>query len=216
MDNDIIQAYLWQEVIRLAFSPSGNADMKRWLLQWGRSIKTFWEVEDYPSNPTIIPFTAEIQSSANILMQLNYSISSIGKFSVAFDHIDNNRNLMWIHDVDSQYFSFPQQHFLTNYNQGNQRNPAINEMTISDIESVIDSLLLHPRAHQHIQSPIDKHEIRICGGIENPFVFLFHLRYQLCPDLQKRDNERNRLNNLFYNKVKNREILTINDLFAIN
>jgi hypothetical protein len=28
MDKNIIQAYLWQDVIRLGFSPSGNKDKK--------------------------------------------------------------------------------------------------------------------------------------------------------------------------------------------
>jgi hypothetical protein len=42
------------------------------------------------------------------------------------------------------------------------------------------------------------HEIRVSGGIENAFVFLFHLRYQFClVSDEARGFERNRLVNLF-------------------
>jgi hypothetical protein len=117
---------------------------------------------------------------------------------------------MWTHDVDSAYFTFPEQVFLTKYNQ---RNHAIKHMSTTDIEKVIDSLLLHPRVHQHIESPINSHEIRIGGGILNPFVFLFHLRYQLCPAPIIRNNERTRLISLFESAVKNNTPVKPNELF---
>ena len=41
MDNDIIQAYLWQKVIRLGFSPSKDSDISRWLHQYARSLPVF-------------------------------------------------------------------------------------------------------------------------------------------------------------------------------
>ena len=34
MDNDIIQAYLWREVIRLAFSPASTKDIKNWIVSF--------------------------------------------------------------------------------------------------------------------------------------------------------------------------------------
>ena len=117
---------------------------------------------------------------------------------------------MWTHDVDSRYFSFPEQAFLTNHNN---KNRAIENMTSEHIEEVIDALLLHPKAHQHIESPINNHEIRIGGGILNPFVFFFHLRYQLCPDKTKKDKERKRLVNLFEYAIKNKkQLVTANEL----
>ena len=48
---------------------------------------------------------------------------------------------MWLHDVDMGFYVFPNQLFLTNYNQ---RNPAVQQINDEDIESVIDGLILHP------------------------------------------------------------------------
>lgn len=210
MDKDIIQAYLWRNIIRLGFSPIGDKDRQSWLYMYGKSLKDFWEVDEYPPNPQIRcngVITAELTSKIDIL--IDYSITDISNFTVRFLHISNTRELMWTHDVDSKYFSFPEQAFLTNHNN---RNRAIENMTSEHIEGVIDALLLHPKAHQHIESPINNHKIRIGGGILNTFVFLFHLRYQLCPDKTRRDKEKERLINLFESTVKSNTPVTANKL----
>lgn len=211
MDSDIIQAYLWQDVIRLGFSPSGHKDQKNWLRMYGQSLKKFWEIDEYPSLPQSNgAIIAELTSSITINMLIDYSITNYSNFAVRFLHISNTRELMWTHDVDSRYFSFPEQTFLTNYNN---RTLAIEKMASEHIAGVIDALLLHPKAHQHIESPINNHKIRIGGGIHNPFVFLFHLRYQLCPDETRRNEERERLVNMFESAIKSKkEFVTANEL----
>lgn len=212
MDDEIIQAYLWQDVVRLGFSPSGDKDKKRWLKMYGQSLKDFWEIDDYSYHPSLRngAFTAELTAPIQINMLIDYSILDISNYTVRFLHISNTRDLMWTHDVDSAYFSFPEQYFLTNYKK---RNPAIINMSMLDMERVIDALLLHPRVHQHIESPINHHEIRIGGGIHNPFLFLFHLRYQLCPDKTKRNEEKNRLIDLFKSAIKIKKNVTAHELF---
>ena len=210
MDKDIIQAYLWQDVIRLGFSPKRKKEIKSWLFMYGKSLKNFWEVDEYPPSPQSKSngaITAELTSSTNIL--IDYLITDKTNFTVRFLYIFNRRELMWTHDVDSRYFSFPEQAFLTNHNNKNQ---AIENMTSEHIEGVIDALLLHPKAHQHIESPINNHKIRIGGGILNPFVFFFHLRYQLCPNKTRRDKEKERLINLFESAVKSNTPVTANEL----
>lgn len=210
MDKDIIQAYLWQDVIRLGFSPKRKKEIKSWLFMYGKSLKNFWEVDEYPPSPQSKSngaITAELTSSINIL--IDYLITNTSNFTVRFLHISNTQELMWTHDVDSRYFSFPEQAFLTNHNNKNQ---AIENMTSEHIEGVIDALLLHPKAHQHIESPINNHKIRIGGGILNPFVFFFHLRYQLCPDKTKKDKEKGRLIDLFESAVKSNTPVTANKL----
>lgn len=120
---------------------------------------------------------------------------------------------MWIHDVDDQYFNFPNQLFLTKYNQ---EQKALREFEAQDIEKVVDGLLCHPVVHQHIESPIDKHEIRIGGGIDNAFLFLFQLRYQLCPFPDKRKTERDRLMNLFQDEILCQKTTQKEKTIAIN
>jgi hypothetical protein len=81
---------------------------------------------------------------------------------------------------------------------------------------VIDGLILHPCAHQHIAHPVDNHEIRFGGGITNPYLYLFHLRYQLCPLEDRRNRERVRLTDLFFNAInENRLAISANELMTI-
>ena len=87
-----------------------------------------------------------------------------------------------------------------------------------DVEAVLNGMLFHPRCHTHLEDlgirhvqldrekgGLKSHEIRIGGGIENPYVFLFHLRYQFClVHTDARRNERLRLVDLFENAIKNK------------
>jgi hypothetical protein len=88
----------------------------------------------------------------------------------------------------------------------------------NDVAYVLDGMLFHPRIHTHIkeyglissalppQQLLDLREIRVGGGIENAFVFLFHLAYQFClVSEETRDSERTRLVNLFAAAIKDRE-----------
>lgn len=192
MDNEIIRAYLRQKIIHLAFTPSRGKDQSNWLRQYNQSLKDFWELDQYPSLPSQNVSTIDTAYG----LSFEYSISSGSKFVINFKY--NNSTSLWIHDADHSFFEFPQQVFLTSYKQEKQ---ALQNININDMEAIIDGLLCHPRVHQHIKFPIDVHEIRIGGGIDNPFVFLFHLRYQLCLVEEKREAERQRLINLFFSAM---------------
>ena len=217
MDRDIIRAYLWQDIIRLGFSPSGTKNQKSWLLQYSRSLKDFWGGE-YPTNApsqTKNGISATIDSSTSIGLTYEYFIENDQKFSIRLMYAPpiQKRELMWVHDMDGQhYFCFPNQTFLTNYKP---RNPAIRGMAQSDIADVIDSLIIHPSPHQHIESPLDNHDIRVGGGLMNPFLYLFHLRVQLCPDNDIRIAERERLILLFEIAIKENSVIPPNELMKI-
>ncbi len=208
MDNDIIQAYLWQEVIRLGFSPSGSKDIKRWLHMYGKSLKNFWGIDDYSSTPKSNgTITAEFTCTSSLNITLSYCITNISKFAVTFSPFSNKNNKLWVHDVDDFYFVFPERSLLSKYQKS---KIAIKKISTKHIEKVLDGLIFHPRAHQHINTDI--HSIRIGGGIHNPFLYLFHLRYQLCPDPTTRDNEKSRLIQLFETAVRNNRQVTSNEL----
>lgn len=215
MDSEIIQAYLWREVIRLGFCPSGNENLKKWLHMYGKSLRAFWDINEYPLPPRSNgAITAELTCASPLNMLLSYNISSISKFAVRFLYIPQNKEFMWVHDVDGSCFSFPEQFFLTEYNK---RNEGIKDMTNSNVETVLNSLIFHPRAHQHIEGPIrGNHDIRIGGGIDNALLYLFHLRYQLCPIEKIRIAEKKRLVGLFESSIKDKKCNTIaaNDLLA--
>ncbi len=210
MDNNIIQAYFWNEIIRLGFSPASDKEKKVWLRLYGKSLKEFWEVEQYPSknesNPMII-----YHSNINLEYKFNH-IYNIENYEIQLYYLTDSLELMWTHDVDSHvYFSFPEKSLLNKYNK---LRKAKRSLSIHHIEKVLDGLIFHPAIHQHIQSPIDKHEIRIGGGIYNPFVYLFHLRFQLCPSIEKRNEEKRRLVELFKDAISKNRNIPPNELFG--
>ena len=211
MHSDIIRSYLWQEIINLGFNPVGR-DQKKWVHMYVRSLYNFWEIGAYPnilrvqSNDLI----GEIDSGTNL--SFDFVVSAKNKFLIQFLFSPSDRTgLMWQHDVDSNYFNFPIQPFLGRI----KRKIVIRNHTKEvHIEHIVDGLLCHPRTHQHIQHPINDHNIRFGGGIDNAFIFLFHLRYQLCPIPEKQRAERQRLITLFLTAINNRSNVTISDLMA--
>jgi len=215
MENKIVRAYLMQEVIRLGFLPVNQREQKNWLLQYGRSLKDFWEIDEYPPPPSLRgkSLAATINSSEHVQVAYEYAIERVDKFTVNFMHLLNDW-LIWTHDMDGRYFCFPHQSFLSSHKEYDL-DLAIQKMDRKDLESIVDTLLVHPTPHQHIKSPIDNHEIRMGGGITNPFLYLFHLRIQLCPISDRRKAEKARLIDLFEVAIKNNAIVTAFDLMKV-
>lgn len=217
----MIRAYLWQAIIRLGFCPSSTKDQKKWLRQYNQSIKQFWEINRYPEAPSSengrIKAIIDCTDLCNLILE--YAIETMDKFIVRFlykNPVSKQELMMWTHDVDEgagKYFCFPVQPFLTAFNS---EKIAIKSFDDEDIEVVTDGLLFHPKAHQHIESPsaLDNHDIRIGGGIDNPFLYLFHLRYQFCPIPEKREMEKVRLKALFSYALKNKYVITADMLMA--
>ena len=216
MDKEIVRAYLWQDIIRLGFSPSGTKNQKSWLFQYGKSLKSFWEVENYPYPPYQIgdSLAATIDSSRSLGLTFEYAIEDAQKFTVRMMYAPPRKDheLMWMHDMDGQYFSLPIQNFLTNCHS---RNQAVLKMNLNDIAKVVDSLIMHPLPHQHIESPLDNHDIRVGGGLLNPFLYLFHLRVQLCPDEARRVAEKERLVSIFDIAIRGNSQVTAYELLEI-
>lgn len=217
MDKQMIRAYLWQAVIRSGFCPGSTKDQKVWLGQYSRSVREFWEISSYPeaAREENGKLKGRIDCTDLFNLLFEYAINSANKFNVVFcyTHPQNKKELIfWEHDVDAgdgKYFSFPIQLFL---NSRGREKVAIKEFAPDDIKAVVNGLLLHPKAHQHIESPINNHDIRIGGGIDNPFLYLFHLRYQLCPIPDKRIKEKKRLISLFSDALKSNTPITANKL----
>lgn len=217
MNKDIIRAYLWQDIIRLGFSPAGTKDQKSWLHQYGQSLRAFWEIMEYPIAPSQKKkgISATINSSIYIGMTYEYCIEDDQKFVVSLMHapFEGSRGLMWKHDMDGKYFSFPNQQLLND--RKGERNIAAREMQTQDIKDVIDTLIMHPTPHQHIESPLEDNNIRIGGALMNPYLYLFHLRVQFCPDNRRREAERERLVSLFDTAIKANSKIAPNELMKI-
>jgi hypothetical protein len=212
MNQEIINAYLWQNIIRLGFSPQDDKTKNTWLYLYNRSLKSFWELDDYPENPSKarskLYCTINCQTSLDITFE--YTIEELNKFTVRImSPIDN---LMWIHDYDNSFFTFPQNELL---NFTNKNKKAIKLISRPALQSVIESLMTHPTPHQHIESPIDNHNIRIGGGIINPYLYLFHLRFQFCPDQSRQEMELSRLITLFEKAIYENTVIPPSELMKL-
>jgi hypothetical protein len=223
MTPDIIRAFLWRDVIRLGFSPKGDKNKSSWLKQYNQSLRSFWGIDYYPPVPSKIEggYLSTIDCLAPINIAYEYVVYFSNKFLIRM--MNPLSNLLWVHDYDDSHYSFLQdeQIFLC-YQQNEKmqkvkRADVIKEFNRNGLEDVIHSLLTHPTPHQHIESPIKNHIIRIGGGIINPFLYLFHLRFQFCLDENRRKEEFNRLVELFETAIRkdNSIPIPVNDLMQI-
>jgi len=207
MDNDIIQAYLWNDVIRLGFKITEH---QQWIKTYLGSLQSFWEVYEYPckdgprcKNNSI---KAKIENP-DLELRWKFDLKINEHFHLEFNHLDKN---IWWHHADYAYYGLPIEKMLDKA----KRSIAIAEFSHDDLEIILDTMIFHGRIHQHIKSPFPENKIRIGGGVDNPFLYLFHLRYQLCPDETRRDEEKKRLILLFEPAVKSNTPITSELLLA--
>ncbi|NQU63485.1 MAG: hypothetical protein HQ517_04260 [SAR324 cluster bacterium] len=212
LDNDIIYAWLWSEIERQAFNPISEKDVKSWIYLYISSLKNYWGLNEYPTSD-FTPKKNRIIEHSGFKLVFEFNITSADKYWVSIK--DLSQKLNWIHDVDGiNYFGFPRQMFL---NKIGKRNLAIKQCTRKQIEIVLDSMICHPKVHHHIaEYPKPEHEIRIGGGISNPYLYLFQLRFQLCINKPEREKEKGRLTTLFMEKIKSKNPIPAGDLFRYN
>jgi hypothetical protein len=211
-----LQTFLWQEIVRLAFSPVNIKDKKIWINMLQRNLYDFWEIASSfpniqtPSFPKFVIKFPGILTKKEIVFECQ--IDDSNKRFTAKVLIDNF--LRWVHHFDDQYFTPPLNLSLT---EKYSRKSILQEVEQIDIENVIKGLLTHPNVHQHIDDDIgsDDHEVRIGGGITNSFQYLFHIRYQLCPIKEKRDSELKRLIELFFTAIEKDEFITAQKLMEV-
>ncbi|MGI9277395.1 MAG: hypothetical protein ACR2PT_21425 [Endozoicomonas sp.] len=200
------RAYLYQEVIELLFSPAKGCQAN-WVSSLLGSLYTFWGVDSYPGKPKKNGF--EI-SADNIGITCEGEFRDDGYFSIdfhAYDFVDEEHYIKgnpfsWSHHVDPvRYFRLPLKAFLGQ--QNSDKTKALAGVDEEDVAAILDTLIFHPCEHMHIESCIP-HQIRLGGGISNPFQYLFHLRYQFCPISDMQDAEKQRLRNLVYQALQSK------------
>jgi hypothetical protein len=209
MDKDVIRLYLWDDVFRLGFQLDDVKNQKKWLRSFLGSLREFWELGDDLKGPSVKDgkIVGQIDNS-HFNLWVKFVFSADGHLHVEFGHLDGR--VLYYHS-DPNYFAPVVLKLL----ESTQRNVAIGESDLKDLVDVLDACMFHPREHLHIAYPEFDHQVRIGGGISNPFLYLFHLRYQFCPPaLQKREAERRRLLELFEAAIKTNSSISANDLMA--
>jgi len=211
------RAIVWDTIERIAFLPSSDSDRCAWLGVYAKTLHKLWGMESmwnyFGSNDIFdIPF---------LYLKCDYTIENAEKYSVSLQDSSDSRSY-WQNDIDSEYLSKASLH------SANGPYPHLQRAHLQrDIEAVLDGMLFHPRCHAHLEDigvrhvqldpdsgGLSSHKVRIGGGIENPYVFLFHIRYQFCLVAdQIRRTEKKRLIGLFENAIRNNSTVNARDLF---
>ena len=197
---------MWDTIERLAFRPNPPAS---WLGVYAKTLHRLWG-----THPMWIRFGLDgefIVTFPNL--KCRYFIESASKYKISFVH-DSSDCLHWQTHVDPGF------HSKASLQTSVDRYPhqQMGELR-RDVEAVLNGMLFHPRCHTHLEDlgvlPVQldqdsgglkSHEVRIGEGIENPYVFLFHLRYQFClVSDQARDREKTHLIGVFENAIRKKD-----------
>ncbi|MBI9084159.1 MAG: hypothetical protein JEZ11_11220 [Desulfobacterales bacterium] len=204
MNDNGRRAIVWDIIERIAFRPDSPA---RWLGVYAKTLHMLWPEGGFWGrfglNDNIeIPF---------LMLRCDYQIESVAKYSVSLLQDSPAVRCHWQNHIDPEFLSKGALH------SANARYPHDQRAQLQgDIEAVLDGMIFHPRCHTHLEDlgisnvqldqekgGLKSHEVRIGGGIENPYVFLFHLRYQFClVHTNVRRDERQRLIDLFESSIR--------------
>ncbi len=219
MNDNKRRAIVWDTIERLAFRPSSDKDCGTWLSLYARTLTKLWGME---------PTSNNLRSNDNfdipfLNLKCKYKIKHAEKYSASLQHLSNSRSY-WQNDIDPEYLSKASLYFTSDKYSRLQRAHLQR-----DIKAILDGMLFHPRCHAHLEAlgvqhvqldqkrgGLPSHEVRIGGGIENPYVFLFHVRYQFClVSDQARQTEKRRLIDLFEKAISQKDkIVNARDLFS--
>ena len=214
MNDNKRRAIVWDTIERLAFRPNSPAS---WLGVYAKTLHRLWGVE-----PMWDRFALDDNFIITFLnLKCSHFIESVSKYEISFVH-DSSDCLHWQGHVDPGFHSKASLQTTV----GNYPSQQIGALR-RDVEAVLNGMLFHPRCHAHLEDlgvghvqldqdsgGLSSHEVRIGGGIENPYVFLFHLRYQFClVSNQVRQTERQRLIDLFERSIRDKQNVNARDLF---
>ena len=209
------RSIVWAVIERMAFRPDSTSSTQTWFALFSNTIHKLWELQ-----PGDVP--TERNTAFNVLplnLICEYSVEAIDKYVTSISSTANQPRLLFTVHSDPAFVS------KAGFHNELRKYPSEEYKSLEgDVRSILDGMIFHPRNHTHIDeyglpatSPplLAPHEIRVGGGIENAFVFLFHLRYQFCLVSEEiRYSERNRLVNLFTTAIKGRKTdMSASELF---
>ena len=212
------RAITWDRVEQLAFRP-GNPEF--WFQLYPQFLRKLLQLEPewHRDGPNRIFHITELK------LICEYRVANSDAYVASLKKMDGSAAItIWSVHVDSNYLS------KSSLNKAGVDYPKteIDTHLRSDIASVLEGMLFHPRNHSHLSKfdistagdmvpgcgMLKGEEIRVTGAAYNGFVFLYHLAYQLCVVSKKaRENEKTRLIDLFEASMKNNSTVTAKVLF---
>jgi hypothetical protein len=214
------RAIVWDLIEQLAFRP-GNPEF--WYQLYSQFLRNLLQLEPewHRDGPNRNFHITELKLTCEYRVENSDAYVACLKKMVGSAAIT-----IWSLHVDSSYLS------KSSLNKAGVDYPEteIDPHLRSDIASVLEGMLFHPRNHSHLSAfdistagdmvpecgMLKGEEIRVTGAAYNGFVFLYHLAYQLCVVSKKaRENEEIRLIDLFKASITNNSTVTAQDLFNI-
>ena len=206
MNDNKRRAIVWDTIERIAFRPNPPA---RWLGVYAKTLHDLWGMDRIFAR-----FGLNDEFTVSFLnLRCKHKIESESKYEFSFVHDSSDCIHFKIH-VDPGFIS------KASLQTCGARYPRQQMGKLSgDVKDVLDGMLFHPRCNVHLEDlgvryvqldpekgGLKLHEIRMGGGIENPYVFLLHLRYQFClVHTDVRQDERRRLIDLFAGYIRRGE-----------
>ncbi len=202
----------WKFIEKKVFSPVEKRGIIQWVKCYGDFLYNFWQL-DCP-----VSFTPGKDSiTGKILftpLNLEYSYSILFNlkkfdFAISLKGIDDMQqsNFKLENSYDDQFFT--ELNYIDNiWPLFGKIEPVLKKMNIKEIDYILKGVIVHPAMHQHIKySELIPHHIRIINGVNNPFLFLYQLAFQLgdCfSDFKKselKNEEFNRITDLVWRNI---------------
>ena len=195
------RAIVWDRVEQLAFRPEDKKES--WLRCYSKKLHNLLQLE-----PIWIKDGSQGHFQiAEVKIKCEYRIESQNSYVACLRQMGSERTIWSVH-VDADYLSKAALHMA----EVDYPETEIEHHLRSDIESVLDGMLLHPRNHVHLSAlgfktagdndpackMLKAKKIRVTSSAYNGFTFLYHVAFQICVVSQPaRDQERIRLTKLF-------------------
>ncbi len=208
---------MWDLIEQLAFRPLDNE--QSWLRCYSKQLHNLLQLD-----PVWIKDGSQGRFQIEALrIACEYKIEGENAY-VAFIKETENQKAIWSVHADADYLSKAALHMA----EAIYPKKEIDTYLHSDITSVLEGMLFHPRNHSHLSDVgfatagnidpscgmLKSDEIRVSSAAYNGFVFLYHLAYQLCVvSKEARVKEKTRLIGLFENAIRKNQKVVARDLF---
>lgn len=211
------KAIVWDLIEQLAFRPWDKA--KSWLRYYSIQLRHLLQLE-----PVWIKDGSQgLFQIAELKIACEYKLESSDAYVACLKKTEDEMTIWSVH-ADAAYLSKAALHMA----EVDYPETEIDTHLRSDIVSVLEGMLFHPRNHAHLSTVgfttagdtclscgmLKAVEIRVSSSAYNGFVFLYHIAYQLCVvSDQARDNEKTRLIDLFETSIRNKQKVNARKLF---
>ncbi len=211
LDNNV-KVFYWKAFERILFSPASSNDIKKWFKQYHRFVLKLWnKPEDFHKGKD---FEFTLSESIKITFSTPFDLP---KFSVDIDYYGSIQSLHY----DDKYFSELDLTSIFDSGISGEELRRVRNIQLSrdDIKLILESMIVHPPIHIHYEDI--SHFVRLGFNTRNPFLFLYHLAFQLCDyktdfrNSDRKKSEIDRLTGIIERNLANNQRVASGELFGL-